>query len=98
MITIAGGYLAAAGPYTSVNAWLNSGLIAASPSSGGIALTTSLSENINLTTAGTGSYAGTYGNLVLGSIGANTYSGTLTPSGSTYNLGGGGGALTCFPP
>ena len=94
MIAIAGGYLAACGPYTSVDAWLNSGLIAANPSSGGIALTTSLSENINLATAGTGSSTGTYGNLFLGSIGANTYSGTLTPSGTTYNLGGGGGALT----
>ena len=93
MITIAGGYLGAAGPYTSVNSWLNSGLIAASPTSGGIALTTLLSEPINLATAGTGSYAGTYGNLFLGSIGTNTYSGSLTPAGTTYRLGGGGGTL-----
>jgi len=50
MITISGGYLAATVPYTSVNAWLNSGLITANPSSGGIALTTSLGENINLAT------------------------------------------------
>ena len=92
-ITLAGGYLGAAGPYTTVNDWLNSGLIAASPTSGGIALTTSSSENINLATAGTGAYAGTFGNLGLGSVGTNTYSGTLTPSGTTYRLGGGGGTL-----
>ena len=79
--------------YASVNAWLNSGLITASPTSGGIALTTSSSENINFATAGTGTYTGTYANLGLGSIGTNTYSGTLTPVGNIYRLGGGGGTL-----
>lgn len=35
-----------------------------------------------------------YNNLSVGAIGAFTYSGTLTPAGTTYRLGGGGGALT----
>ena len=35
----------------------------------------------------------TYGNLGLGSAGTNIYSGTLTPTGNLYRLGGGGGTL-----
>jgi fibronectin-binding autotransporter adhesin len=97
-ITLAGGDVAATGPFTTVTGWLNSGLIAASPTSGGIALTTSSTENINLATAGTGAYTGTYGNLSLGSSGTNTYSGTLTPTGTNYNLGGGGGTLVFASP
>jgi fibronectin-binding autotransporter adhesin len=88
-VTIAGGYLAVTGPYSSVNGWLGSGLITPSPT-GGLALTMSSSENIDL--SATGPYSGTYGNLFLGSVGSNTYSGVLTPSGS-YLLGGGGGTL-----
>ena len=33
---------------------------------------------------------GSYAGLSLGAIGNVTYSGILTPSGTTYNLGGGG--------
>jgi len=33
-------------------------------------------------------------NASLGAVGAVTYTGTLTPNGSTYRLGGGGGSLT----
>jgi autotransporter-associated beta strand protein len=33
-------------------------------------------------------------NLSLGSVGSSTYSGTLTPAGGNYQLGGGGGTLT----
>ena len=85
-ITIASGaVLAASGPYTTVSGWLTSGRIAPS-SSGTIALTGSSNLAINLNTAG---YAG----LVVGSIGTNTYSGTFTPAGSTYLLGGAGGTL-----
>ena len=53
-ITLNGGYVGVAG--YSVNALLNSGLITASPASGGIALTAADSENINFATAGTGTY------------------------------------------
>lgn len=35
-----------------------------------------------------------YPNLRLGAVGAFTYSGTLTPAGGVYRLGGGGGTLT----
>ncbi len=35
-----------------------------------------------------------YSGLSLGAIGAFTYSGALTPNGTTYQLGGGGGTLT----
>ena len=54
-----------------------------------LALTASSNENINLATAGGGAYA----QISLGSNGVNTYSGTLTPAGNTYYLGGGGGTL-----
>lgn len=38
--------------------------------------------------------AASLGSVSLGAIGSSTYSGTLTPAGSTYRLGGGGGTLT----
>lgn len=37
---------------------------------------------------------GDYTNLSLGSVGSSSYSGVLTPGGSDYQLGGGGGTLT----
>ena len=40
---------------------------------------------------------GSYASLSLGASGAATYSGTLTPAGTTYRLGGGGGTLTFTP-
>ena len=56
----------------------------ATSSAGSLALTGSTSENLNLST---------YASLGLGAIGSVTYSGTLTPNGTTYRLGGGGGTL-----
>ena len=38
-----------------------------------------------------------YASLSLGASGSVTFNGTLTPSGTTYNLGGGGGTLTFTP-
>ncbi len=83
-----GGALDVSGAYSTVTAWLNAGAIAPA-SAGALALTSISNENINLATAG----SGTYTSISLGSVGANTYSGTLTPAGNTYYLGGGGGTL-----
>ena len=54
-------------------------------SAGALALTGTSSETINMSG---------YTSLSLGASGAATYSGALTPAGSTYRLGGGGGTLT----
>lgn len=82
------GALIATGAYNgayAVRDWLNSGLINAS-SSGALAIASSTySTPINM---------GSYSNLSLGSTGNSTLSGTVTPSGSTYRFGGGGGTLT----
>ena len=80
----AGGVLNVTGAYTTVATWLSSGRISTS-STGTLALTAANSETI-----GMGSYTG----LSLGATGSYTYSGTLTPAGTTYRLGGGGGTLT----
>jgi autotransporter-associated beta strand protein len=83
-----GGAMAVTGLYTTVAGWLNSGLI--NPSSGGaLALMVNSSENINMS-AGAG-----YTNLSLGAMTGSTlnYTGTLTPFGTTYRIGGGGGTL-----
>jgi autotransporter-associated beta strand protein len=63
-----------------------------SPASAGVvALAADSSGNLDLGTPGlTGAS--------LGSTGSFTYSGTLTPAGSTYRLGGGGGTLTVSGP
>ena len=54
-------------------------------SSGALALVGANSETINLRASYTG--------LALGAApGGATYSGSLTPAGAAYNLGGGGGA------
>jgi autotransporter-associated beta strand protein len=84
-----GGALDVSGAYSSVTAWLNSNAIHTA-SGGALALTGNSNENINLAVAGGGAYT----NISLGSVGANTYSGALTPAGNTYYLGGGGGTLT----
>lgn len=84
-----GGALVAAGPYTTVNDWLTSNRVSTS-SAGAIALTGNSSENINLPAINSGAYSG----LSLGATGNYSYTGTLTPVGSTYRLGGGGGTLT----
>ena len=57
----------------------------AANSTGNIALVANSSENIDFT-----GYTG----LMLGAQAASTYTGTLTPAGTTYRLGGGGQALT----
>ncbi len=79
--------LAQTGNYSTVTGWLGSGQITPD-SAGALALIADSSEGINM---------GGYASLSLGASGNVTYSGTLTPSGSTYNLGGGGGTLTFTP-
>jgi autotransporter-associated beta strand protein len=60
-------------------------------SAGSVALTADTSQNLNFDGGSTGAtlplaFLGAYGNV--------TYTGTLTPFGNTYRLGGGGGVLT----
>jgi autotransporter-associated beta strand protein len=79
------GTLIVTGAYPTVMGWLNSGDISVN-SSGVLALSGMSSESINMAP---------YGSLALGAVAAGaTYSGVLTPSGSTYRLGGGGGTLS----
>jgi fibronectin-binding autotransporter adhesin len=73
----------ASDPYTTVTAWLGSNKIQTA-STGAIAISADSNENINM---------GSYSSLSLGSTGSWTYTGTLTPAGGIYNLGGGGGTL-----
>jgi fibronectin-binding autotransporter adhesin len=89
VLVSAGGAVALGGSLTTgIQATLNR----ISPlSTGTIALTASTSENINFDGGSAGAqmsqaYLGAYGNV--------TYTGTLTPFGSIYRLGGGGGVLT----
>jgi uncharacterized protein (TIGR03790 family) len=79
------GALNVTGAYTTVSGWLSSNRI--DPASTGVlALVGTSNETINMS-----GYAG----LSLGAAAAGTtYSGTLTPAGTTFALGGGGGALT----
>ncbi len=58
-----------------------------SGSSGVAALAANSANNLTFSTPG-------LANVSLGAVGTATYSGALTPAGSTYRLGGGGGALT----
>jgi fibronectin-binding autotransporter adhesin len=84
-ITInSGGTLNATGPFTTVADWFASGRIV-STSAGSLALMGDTAEDINL---------GAFPNLMIGASGNTTYSGTITPSGTTYRLGGGTAALT----
>jgi autotransporter-associated beta strand protein len=79
------GALDATGSYLTASGWLSSGLI--NPNSTGVV---ALSGNSSLSITMTG-----YSSLSLGAVpGGATYRGTLTPAGSTYRLGGGGGILT----
>ena len=77
------GALNVSGAYATVTGWLGSGKI--SPATSGIlALTGASNENINM---------GGYATLGLGATARGaTYSGVLTPSGSTYYFGGGAAA------
>ena len=73
------------GAYTTVTGWLGSNQINVN-STGALAISGTSNETINM---------GAYANLSLGAAAPGaTYSGVLTPSGSTFNLGGGGGPLT----
>jgi len=84
-ITInSGGTLNNAGLFSTVTAWITSGDITTG-STGDIALTGADTENINF---------GNDTNLMLGASSNATYSGTITTSGTTVHLGGGGGTLT----
>jgi autotransporter-associated beta strand protein len=63
-----------------------------STSTGAFGLTADSSENFD--------FSGTANNftaLSLGAVGTRTYTGTLTPNGTTYRLGGGGGTLVFTP-
>ena len=78
-----GGAVNVSGAYPTVTAWLGSNLINPA-STGALALTGSSNETISM---------GSFSSLSLGAVaGGATYSGSLTPSGTTYYLGGGGGA------
>jgi len=86
-VTASGGTVLAAG-YAIDNAFLNrvtensNAFTMALGASSGNALDFGSSTGANLP------------NASLGAVGACTYSGTLTPNGTTYRLGGGGGTLT----
>ena len=87
-ITInSGGALAVTGAYSTINGWMNSNKIAVS-SAGVLALTGTDSETVTMAS---------FPNLFIGSAGTATFSGSLTPAGSVYCLGGGGGVLTFSP-
>ena len=77
------------GPYSTANAWITSGKINTA-STGPILLTTTGTDSQAVTMTG-------YPSLGLGTTGTLTYNGVYTPAASTYNLGGGGGALTYTP-
>ncbi len=61
--------------------------LASTASAGALAITSASNENLDFTN---------YPTLSLGSVGNNTFSGSLTPAGATPSclLGGGGGTLT----
>jgi autotransporter-associated beta strand protein len=83
------GALNVGGAYSTATGWLNSGAINVN-STGAVAISGTSNESIDM--AGPNF---NYGSLALGAAAPGaTYSGVLTPSGSTYRLGGGGGTLT----
>ena len=84
----AAGTLNATGPFSTVTEWLASGRIATN-SSGALAFMGDSSENLNLST---------YSSLILGASANTVYTGTITPAGSTYRLGGGSATLTLLNP
>jgi fibronectin-binding autotransporter adhesin len=90
-ITISGpGAVNVSGAFSTVSGWLNSNEIStASNGALALALVGTSNESINI---------GNYSQLSLGAASpGTTYSGVLTPAGSTYYLGGGGGTLTFTP-
>ena len=62
-----------------------------STSTGTVAISGAISESFDFSSGGPGN---DFTALSLGAIGSATYTGTLTPNGTTYRLGGGGGTLT----
>jgi len=62
-------------------------------SAGAVTLTANTSESFDFSSAGNNFTA-----LALGAAGNVTYGGTLTPNGTTYRLGGGGGTLVLSNP
>jgi autotransporter-associated beta strand protein len=79
------GALVANGAFSNAQNWLNSGRISTA-SNGALAIAAN-TAGINLST-------GSYNNLSIGSTGAYTLSGTITPANNAYRFGGGGGTLT----
>ena len=92
-VTVANGAVAAAG-YAIDNTFLNR--IAENSNSSIIALGADSSNNLDFNTSAgatlSGAYLGAVGTAAMGN-GIYTYSGVLTPNGTTYRLGGGGGML-----
>lgn len=78
------GALNTGGAFGTVQDWLDSDNISTA-STGAIALVGNSTENIDFTG---------YATLGLGASSNATYSGTITPAGTTYRLGGGGATLT----
>jgi autotransporter-associated beta strand protein len=89
-VNVGGGGAAALG--AGFNGQLQTGLNRISPlSTGTVALTGNTAENLNFDGGSTGANLPT---ASLGAYGNVTYTGTLTPFGNVYRLGGGGGVLT----
>jgi autotransporter-associated beta strand protein len=86
-VTVSSGGTVAAG-YAINNAFLNR--LAENTNTCTVALAAASGNNLDFNTS-TGAILP---NARLGATGAFTYSGTLTPNGTTYRLGGGGGTLT----
>ena len=90
-VTVANGGIAAAA-YPMDNGFLNR--IVQNSNTSVMALVVSSSNNLDFSSTAGASLP----NASLGAIGSQVYSGTLTPSGSSYRLGGGGGKLTVVNP
>jgi autotransporter-associated beta strand protein len=87
-VTVNSGATVAFGPaYGTLQSTLASRI--ANTSAGTIALTADSSEALDFSSAGADLTAAS-----LGAVGTAIYSGVLTPNGTTYRLGGGGGTLT----
>ena len=88
IVVNSGGVVAVGGNYGTGGALDQPLLNVISPTSSGVvALTTNVSNNLDFNAPGLVS-------LSLGSIGNNTYSGVITPAANGFLLGGGGGVLT----
>ena len=77
-------------PGTTIQSELLSRIV--STSTGAFALAANTGENFDFSAAGNN-----FSELSLGAVGSMTYTGTLTPNGTTYRLGGGGGTLVFTP-